>query len=738
MGTPNSVQLCLEHAEQFLITLAEGDPITFQWFADHPNSAVKPATLTEEWDEIKDTLESMNRAGAGIYAMINEGDGKGRKTENVIAVRALFLDLDGAPLEPVQLCPVEPHIIIESSPARYHCYWLVEDCPLTEFTVLQQALAKKFNGDPSVKDLPRVMRLPGFAHWKTGTAFISKLIEINLSKPVLVQEFTSVLGLDEYKQAIEKERRAPLSELDELFTNPQTEGGRHDLLMRYASKYAHNYGLGYHEVRGLIGYINQHACKPPKTNQQELDSIADQAIKYAAAKNNPLPNIDIDAIIKASRKISIPDDTYRDFPEEILFGCPGLVGKVARFIRETAFKPQPEMAVGAALCAVATVIGRKVCTESDGRSNLYVMALGETGTGKEAPRQAIRAIFEKIEAPQRSAVNNIASDSAIAKTLEQCPSQVFLLDEFGASWQTLSSPTAGPHLKTIPKVFLELFSSANTVYRSKEYATDGLEKKINHPNLSIYCTSVPKSFYDGISHELVTNGLLNRFLLMRGPEDDPPEVSRPRSLNDIPEDIIEGFTIWENASYRDPPDGGKQGLESVELLIPNPRVIRTTAAAWARLEEFKKGVRKDRAALKPLGLGGIYGRSHFLAWKVAMIVAAGCDPIDPLITEEHVSWAIKLVEVSTWNFQAAMQRHVPSYNDSPWAKWRQRIIEILREVGVGGISKTELRVRSSLAPAQLNSILNVLIDEEERVEQFKLPGKTRPRVMYRYVSNERQ
>ena len=74
-----------------------------------------------------------------------------------------FVDLDGAPLEPVMSWTLPPHIVVESSPARYHAYWLVDSAvALTDFSGLQKRLAKLLGGDSAVHDLPRVLRLPGW------------------------------------------------------------------------------------------------------------------------------------------------------------------------------------------------------------------------------------------------------------------------------------------------------------------------------------------------------------------------------------------------------------------------------------------------------------------------------------------------------------------------------------------------------------------------------------------------
>ncbi|MEI6601580.1 MAG: DNA-primase RepB domain-containing protein, partial [Comamonadaceae bacterium] len=69
----------------------------------------------------------------------------------------------------------KPDIIIESSPGKWHCYYFTNDCQLSEFTTRQKQIALKFNSDPSVNDLPRVMRLPGFWHQK-DTPFMTRIV----------------------------------------------------------------------------------------------------------------------------------------------------------------------------------------------------------------------------------------------------------------------------------------------------------------------------------------------------------------------------------------------------------------------------------------------------------------------------------------------------------------------------------------------------------------------------------
>lgn len=163
----------LTQCEHFLKVLDPAGIFTFQTFDDKKGKNPSLARVFHgTLEQHAPALCRLNAQGAGIFVMVNEGNGvvrDGAKTcrtnANVIRVRSLFVDLDGAPLAPV-LAALQPDIVVESSPERWHAYWLTHDCPLTEFRVRQQQIAGKFAGDPKVIDLPRVMRLPGFFHQK--------------------------------------------------------------------------------------------------------------------------------------------------------------------------------------------------------------------------------------------------------------------------------------------------------------------------------------------------------------------------------------------------------------------------------------------------------------------------------------------------------------------------------------------------------------------------------------------
>ena len=187
----------LAEARRFLDVMAEGEPVTFQCFDDDAKRESKALAWIGHGDlnKLAGALTGYNDSGAGIFWMVNFGDGRGRAGGNVTAVRCLFVDLDGAPLAPVLAAGVEPHAVIESSPGRWHVYWEVTGCSLEQFKPAQTALALKFNGDKSVNDLPRVLRVPGFLHRK-GEPFQTRIESLAPLQPYAFDDLVQRLGLD--------------------------------------------------------------------------------------------------------------------------------------------------------------------------------------------------------------------------------------------------------------------------------------------------------------------------------------------------------------------------------------------------------------------------------------------------------------------------------------------------------------------------------------------------------------
>jgi hypothetical protein len=201
----------LKEAQRFLDRL---DPTasswTFQTFDDTPRKRARLKGITHgTLKELGKRLSQYNEGRAGVFVAINHTDGQGRKRENIEAVRALFLDLDGAPLDLVNKCKLVPHLVVESSPGRFHVYWRVKGMPLEQFEDVQRGLAKRFDGDPAVALLTACARLPGFWHNK-AEPFRTRIVEDNKGHPYTVEEVVKEFAPEK------KGHKAPISHKDGL------------------------------------------------------------------------------------------------------------------------------------------------------------------------------------------------------------------------------------------------------------------------------------------------------------------------------------------------------------------------------------------------------------------------------------------------------------------------------------------------------------------------------------------
>lgn len=103
-------------------------------------------------------------AGWNYFVTINETRGARRKAEDVTHVRAHFCDFDKPPIATPE--KHMPDVVVQSKHGE-HWYWhtLAAD-DVAGWRRTQRMLNRHFGGDPSICDLPRVMRLPGCYHLK--------------------------------------------------------------------------------------------------------------------------------------------------------------------------------------------------------------------------------------------------------------------------------------------------------------------------------------------------------------------------------------------------------------------------------------------------------------------------------------------------------------------------------------------------------------------------------------------
>ena len=114
-----------------------------------------------------EVLNRWQADGLNLYVVINDG---GNKKDDITACRAIWCEWDDKPVEWQmnawrELGLPEPSIQNATGGKSIHCYWTLKNLATPQqWAPLQARLIAVAGSDPDVKDLPRVMRLPGSSY----------------------------------------------------------------------------------------------------------------------------------------------------------------------------------------------------------------------------------------------------------------------------------------------------------------------------------------------------------------------------------------------------------------------------------------------------------------------------------------------------------------------------------------------------------------------------------------------
>lgn len=316
---------------------------------------------------------------------------------------------------------------------------------------------------------------------------------------------------------------------------------------------------------------------------------------------------------------------------------PGLVGEVARYIHDSSIRPVPHVATAASLGLFAGILGRQYNISGSGL-NLYLILLGKTGIGKEGGASGIdrmlAATAETIPVVREFiGPGTFASGQAVIRTLDEKPSFVSILGEFGLTLQQLSDPRSGNHLLVLRRVLLDLYSKSgenktlhSSAYSDKEKNT----KTLISPALTILAESTPETFYAGLTPTHVDDGLIPRFVFLEYTGNRPPR--NRNAFFDPPENLIRTFGERVETALR---MSANRSWMHVEI-DPSARSL---------LNAFDKKADREINTGNPTH-AQIWNRAHLNALRIAGLLAVADNPHNPVVLTEQAQWAIDSVHRS--------------------------------------------------------------------------------------------
>lgn len=328
--------------------------------------------------------------------------------------------------------------------------------------------------------------------------------------------------------------------------------------------------------------------------------------------------------------------TERPFPR-------GLVGEIAQFIYDAAPRPVREIALAGAIGFVAGLTGRAYNISGSGLSQ-YIILVADTGRGKEAIASGISKLTKVVAKTSPTITDyvgpeQIASSQALSKWLGRAPCVFSIVGEFGLKLRQLADERAPPHLVLLKADLLSLYhkNGHNDVWGASAYAKrEDCAAAVNSPAFTLIGESTPQKFFENISEEVVTDGLVPRFTIFSYEGDQVP-------LNKNREKLQPSIELIERLGSLVAQCSSITSLQSVQNIAMTPEAQKI-------MDDFEKLQRDGVNNRDPLtgaklptrpsqAVTELWNRIHIKALRLAGVLAVGVNHLFPCVDAEQATWA---------------------------------------------------------------------------------------------------
>lgn len=482
-----------------------------------------------------------------------------------------------------------------------------------------------------------------------------------------------------------------------LDTSPVLRGQRNDTLARLVGKWITD-GMDASSV--WLMALGWNSRLPEPLPEAEVRTTV-ASIWKTNARNHP-ERIETPATENGAPLLDVAKEKKLITIPEACLNPGGILSASMEYMTQTTAVSNPVYNLAGAVALMGTLAGQKVMTETGLRTNMYCIAVGVSGTGKDAPQSAIPNILLPTRGNTLLGPNAIASDSAILTYLEKNPCTVMLLDEIGLLLQAIKSPNS--FRREIPALLMQLFSGTGRPY-AKSYADDKNNIVLPWHHLSLYGASTPDRFWGSFGSGEASDGFLARVLVFESDAEPTPPRECITSF-EPPAELVETINALVDFNV---PAASTANLTG----RPSPvRVVKTRAAArrfadWAcayndlrraccRTDEFR---------------ASIYGRVAEHAHKLALIHAVslkGAAAVSEGVTTKSVDWACALMDAISASIITQAQDNIA---ESEFERYSQRVIRTIKTHLLSRQGKGKPGVSRAVIEGKLSGISSDIVEK---------------------------
>lgn len=534
------------------------------------------------------------------------------------------------------------------------------------------------------------------------------------------------------------ERRA-LAYLDKLPPAISGNGG-HAATYAAATVLVHGFEIGPDRALTLLLDHYNPRCEPPWTEKELQHKVASAATKPHREPRGWLLNEAVEAVVDAHVDLSAlvgraaeiapqskgPNHEQTEpcptdpgpIPIELL-RVPGFISEVMDHSLATAPYPNQPLAFCGALALQAFLGGRKVRDQADNRTNLYLLSLAHSSSGKDWPRKVNTRILHATGQSQALG-EHFASGEGLQDALFVTPCMLFQTDEIDGLLQSINKAKDARY-EGILGTLLTMYSAASSVFPMRRKAGKEPAGAIEQPCLVIYGTAIPTHYYAALSERMLTNGFFARMLIVeagkRGEGQEP-------TIADIPPRILETATYWANF---------QPGKGNLEKFYPIPRIVQYTDEAQSLLVESRRQCEAEYAKAEERGdaIGTtVWGRTNEHIRKLALLYAISADHREPSIDAQAARWAADFTMHQTRRMLFMAQSHAA---ENPFHAECLKLLKKLRESPDQMLPHRILLKRMKLDAQTFQRVIETLRQREE-VEVVSIKSATKAGIGYRLIA----
>ncbi len=329
----------------------------------------------------------------------------------------------------------------------------------------------------------------------------------------------------------------------------------------------------------------------------------------------------------------------------------GTLDKLIQFALESAHRPQPTLALSAALTTISLLCrNRYEITEYRTRPNIYTLNVCPTGGGKESIARTVKAIAADLGLMDLIA-EGVASGPALLRALSTTGTLLFWKDEIWQMLESINSDRGSTHDKSLGAECMALFGAATNVYSGKRYADEKNNvPPIEHPYLVFCGATTPGRLMDCISTKQVGDGFLNRLIVFR--TDEVPPIQRPQQTQ---------------------PGTLSRSLRAIGAAGTPDRPVAVPIADDAQGFLKDVSVAADHHMREP-ERGALYSRVFENTLRVAMLIAISDAPSRPVISLAAAERAARIVLGSAKGITDAMKAE---HADNPHDRLCKRVLAMI-------------------------------------------------------------